>query len=482
MKKQAKALAVLSTAMFMAAVTPAFLNPVPYSYAKSAGWTEENGNWYYYDSYGEPLTDTWKKLDNDWYYLDSDGIRAVSTQIDEYYVDEDGKRVSMKWVSVDNEDYWDDNNAPEKLHYYYGKDGKALTSRWASIGGNWYYFNEDGIMETGSITVDGYNYYLGEDGIRKTGWVLLEDETDEPEYNESWYYFDNSGKRIENEVDKKINGNYYTFVDGRMQTGWYKLPASETISQEQKSEQETEAPQTASPSEAQPAAEDASSPQASVAAAYAPAASHHMEGYQYYDEDGKRASGWREIEGVEGISEEAELYHFYFKNGKPHYAKKGLELFTIDSKKYAFNDRGEMQTGKKVVNLEDGSTANFYFDENGVMKTGKQAIMDEDTGETQNWYFHTDGSRKGQGYSGIKDNVLYVSGLRQEADRDLRFAPAQFDGVHYLVNSNGVVQKASSSSKSSAMPELGKGFKDFKDENDTVWTVSTEGVIQELHN
>ena len=117
MKKQAKALAVLSTAMFMAAVTPAFLNPVPYSYAKSAGWTEENGNWYYYDSYGEPLTDTWKKLDNDWYYLDSDGIRAVSTQIDEYYVDEDGKRVSMKWVSVDMVEYWDDLYAPEKLHY-----------------------------------------------------------------------------------------------------------------------------------------------------------------------------------------------------------------------------------------------------------------------------------------------------------------------------------------------------------------------------
>ena len=30
------------------------------------------------------------------------------------------------------------------------------------------------------------------------------------------------------------------------------------------------------------------------------------------------------------------------------------------------------------------------------MKTGKQVIFDEDLGETQNWYFHTDGSRKGQ--------------------------------------------------------------------------------------
>ena len=75
----------------------------------------------------------------------------------------------MKWVSVENEDFWDEDDAPEFLYYYYGRDGKALTSRWASINGSWYYFNEDGIMQTGSITVDGYNYYLGEDGSRKTG-------------------------------------------------------------------------------------------------------------------------------------------------------------------------------------------------------------------------------------------------------------------------------------------------------------------------
>ena len=335
----------------------------------------------------------------------------------------------------------------------YLADGKALTSKWASINGQWYYFNEDSIMQTGSITVDGFNYYLGEDGSRKTGWVLLEDETDDPEYLESWFFFDNTGKRVENEIDKKINGDYYTFVDGRMQTGWFKLPASETASGENAAE--------ATPSEATPA-------QTEVTVA----------GYQYYDEDGKRADGWRTIEGVEGISEEAELYRFYFKKGQPYHAEKGLELFTIDSRKYAFNTKGEMQTGKQVVNIDNGSIANFYFDEEGVMKTGKQSIYDEDLGEVQNWYFHTDGSRKGQGYHGIKDNVLYVYGLRQEADKDLRFAPVTLDDKQYLVNANGTVQKAGSSSKSTAKPELGNGFKDFKDENDKIWTVNTEGVIQ----
>lgn len=452
MKKQTKVLAVLSTAILMAAAAPAFISTTSTVFAKSAGWTEENGNWRYYDSYGDAVTDTWKKSGDDWYYLDSDGNRAADMQIDEYYVGKDGKRVSNKWINLENEDFWNEEDAQEYLYYYYGRDGKALTSKWASIDKQWYYFNEDSIMETGSISIDGFNYHLGEDGSRKTGWVILEDESDDPELVESWYYFDSTGKRIENEVDKKISGEYYTFVDGRMQTGWYKLAAA--------GNKENEAAN-ATPSDAAPAQTEAT-----------------VAGYQYYDEDGKRANGWRTIEGVEGVSEEAELYRFYFKNGRPHHALKGLELFTVDSKKYSFNTKGEMQTGKKVVNLEGGSIANFYFDGDGVMKTGKQVIYDEDSGETQNWYFHTDGSKKGQGLHGIKDNVLYIYGLRQEADKDLRFSPVTLENKQYLINTNGTVQKAGASAKSVSRPELGSGFKDFKDENDKIWTVNAQGVIQ----
>ena len=47
-----------------------------------------------------------------------------------------------------NEDFWNEEDAQEYLYYYYGRDGKALTSKWASINGQWYYFNEDSIMQT----------------------------------------------------------------------------------------------------------------------------------------------------------------------------------------------------------------------------------------------------------------------------------------------------------------------------------------------
>lgn len=322
-------------------------------------------------------------------------------------------------------------------------------------------------METGSIQVDGYNYYLGEDGSRKTGWVLLEEETDDPEDLNAWYYFDSNGRRIENEIDKKIDGSYYTFEEGKMQTGWYKLPVTTENTAASDNTQAEDSAETATASQATAADQEDNSVSLPT-----------ISGYKYYDEDGKRASGWRTIEGVENISEDGEYFRFYFKNGAPYYGKEDLEIFTIDSKKYAFNTAGEMQTGKQSIKLSDGTAANYYFDEEGIMKTGKQTIYDEDLGETQNWLFHAEGSKKGQGYHGIKDNTLYVNGLRQEADKDLRFAPVSLDDTRYLVNVNGAVQKAGSTSKSASRPELGSGYKDFKDENDMIWTVNTEGIIQ----
>ena len=137
-----------------------------------------------------------------------------------------------------------------------------------------------------------------------------------------------------------------------------------------------------------------------------------------------------------------------------------------------------MQTGKQSIKLSDGTAANYYFDEEGIMKTGKQTIYDEDLGETQNWLFHAEGSKKGQGYHGERDNQVYVNGLLKKADPELRYEPVSTGEKRYLVNTSGTIQKATSSSSSASRPELGKGFKDIKDSNDTVWTVDTSGIIQ----
>ncbi len=438
MKKETKVLAVLSATALMAMVSPLFGT----GYANTAyaqektGWVEESaGDWKYYDSDGYMLTDSWKKHGDDWYYLNEEGSVAISEKVDEYYVDETGKRVSNTWLSEDNEEDWS-NGAPDTYWYYYGKNGKMVSSDWASIDGNWYYFDDEGHMMTGLNTIEDHTYYFGEDGARKSGWFYLEETDDSLDREFSWFYFDSKGKMLVDELDKKIDGAYYTFVDGRMQTGWVLT-------------------------------DEAAKTEGSAS------------GYQYYDENGKRASGWYQIEGITDISEEGEIYSFYFKNGKPYFAEKGVQIFTVNSKKYAFNERGEMQTGLKVVTRDDETTGNYYFGEDGSMRTGKQTIYDEESGENQVWYFHTDGSNKGMGYHGIRDNVLYVNGLRQEADADLRLAPAEFNEKQYLINTNGVIQKASSTSTSKSRPDLGKGFKDFEDLNEKIWTVDTQGIIQE---
>ncbi len=102
-----------------------------------------------------------------------------------------------------------------------------------------------------------------------------------------------------------------------------------------------------------------------------------------------------------------------------------------------------MQTGLQTIALEDGSSAIYYFGTDGVMKTGKQTIFSEEEGINQTWY-----------------------------------APVSFDGKSYLVSTAGTIQKATGSSKSSVRPELGSGFRDFKDLSEFVWTVDVNGIIQ----
>ncbi len=474
MKRPIAMMAVLSTAAMITAATPSLFPAAPAAnvFAADTGWVDENGTWRYLDSDGYYVTDTWKKKENDMYFLDEEGEIATEMMInDEYYVNEEGKRVANQWVSFENEDDVDSPDAPENYWYYFGRDGRSVKSKWHKIENKWYYFDSEGRMLTGKQRIDDSTYYLGEenDGARKTGWISLEEENDDPDESSFWYFFDNNGRMVENQVDRKIDGSYYTFEDGRMQTGWYKLPL-----QTQEAAEQTEA---AEENGAEGGAELTQEADLTGSTQVAPREGT-IHGYQYYGEDGKRASGWLEIEGAKGISEEGELHRFYFRSGKPVAAETGIQTFYIDSKKYAFNEKGELQTGKQIITLENGETANAYFGTDGSMKTGKQTIFNEDTGENETWYFHADGEQKGQGFHGIRDNVIYYYGLRQAASTDVRFAPVEFDGVSYLVNTSGTIQKAPSFSKSSVKPELGNGFKDITDENGSVWTVDVNGVIQ----
>lgn len=449
MRNQAKFMAVLSAAALMAAAAPNMMNPygIHTALAAEKGWSEEDGSWHFYDDDGYKESSTWKKKDGDWFYLDESGEIAVNQRIDEYYVNEEGRMIKNQWVSADGEEEYDTPDSPNMANWhYYGKDGKIITSKWMTLGEKTYYFDEDGQMMTGLVEIDGSSYYLGDenDGSRKTGWILLEDMTHDTDDEDSWCYFDENGKMVTYQLDRKIDGNYYTFIDGKMQTGWLNLVDAGFVSADENEKTD-------------------------------------MSNFRFYDENngGKRAAAWYTMEGAPGISEEGDEYTFYFKDGEAfHASKPGLELFTINSEKYCFNEKGEMQTGLQTISIGEDATATYYFNENGVMMTGKQTIYNKDSEENQVWFFTTKGSSKGQGYHGERDNQVYVNGLLQKADPELRYMPVSIGEKQYLVNTSGNIQKASSSNTSSAKPELGKGFKDLKDTNDKIWTVDSSGIIQ----
>ncbi len=469
MKKSIKWTAVVSTAAFMTAMMPFMTAPV---LAQSAGWVQEDGTWRYYDADGYVLTDSWKKNNEYWFYLDENGDLTLNAQVDEYYVDSDGKRVADQWVAIANEDYWDEETDSEFYWFYYGSNGKMVVSKFKSIDGKTYYFDEEGRMATGLRNIDGSYYYFGDltNGAMRKGWVQLDADSSDMDEASAWSYFGSDGKRIENQVDKRINDAYYTFEDGKMVTGWYKLPqpAKETPSQD------TDTEEVSSSEVSENDAAETSEVDAAEAAKKGTAA-----GYQYYDESGKRAAGWMNITGIPGLSTEDEIYRFYFKSGVPYYAENGIQVFNIGSDRYAFNTKGEMQTGLQKVTLADGSTANYYFDTNGSMRTGRLTIFDEESGMNQSWFFQTEGSQKGQGFHGIRSSVIYDHGLRLEAEPDLHYAPVTFEGQKYLVNASGTIQKAAASSKSASRPELGDGYRDVRDSNDIIWTVDTNGIVQQ---
>ena len=454
MRKQTAFMAVLSAAAIMAAAAPMTKTDkgIYTAYAAQKGWTEEEGVFVYYDEDGYKETNTWKKRDNEWYYLDDDGRPAVSQRVDEFYVNENGVMVKNQWVAADADEEYDSPDSPSSGNWnYFGKDGKLVCSKWMTIGENTYYFDDEGTMVTGLLELDGETYYLGDenDGARKTGWILLEEMTHDTDDEDLWCYFDTNGKMVMNQMDRKIEGEYYTFIDGKMQTGWVNVAEASFLASE----------------------EAASGSEASAVS---------IGDFRYYDKEnkGRRASGWYTIEGAPGISDEDETFTFYFRNGEAQHAKNGLEIATINSERYCFNERGEMQTGLQTLTSENGTPAVYYFNDEGIMQTGKQTIYDEELEENQTWFFQTKGSVKGQGYHGVKDNQVYVNGLLQKADPELRYMPVSIGEKKYLVNTSGAIQKASSSSTSAARPELGKGFKDIKDSNETVWTVDSSGIIQ----
>lgn len=406
MKKKALLIAALTLAMSVGCAVTSL----------AAGWSMENGSWVYLDSNGDKVYNEWRRgADNQWRYLDGYGQMAINSWIDEeYYVDANGIMVTGGWQQLD---VTPEGDTADVHWYYFQSNGKIVTDKWMKIGGKWYHFDTEGIMETGWVDDD--MYFCGDDGAALTGWQKLYppydvDVWDDPFADADgkvWYYFNTSGKKYvptdgKEYTEKRIDGTYYCFDStGIMQTGWVPYDPTGT----------------------------------------------GIAGYRFYGSNGACVTGWYTAEPPAGLESdyENEVDWFYFsKNGEP---KVGPAVGTasvsdfvrINGKTYLFNDKGNPVYGLQKVQESNGEYTAYYFNESDRTAAKGKIKIEESDGVTSTFYF----ASSGRGYTGVYSGSLYYMGKLQTASEGIRYEPILVDGKSYLVNEAGRVTKSTSGVK-----------------------------------
>ena len=481
MRKQTKLVAVLSAASLLA------IGASMTAFAATPHWDQEDGEWVYLDRNGDKVAGEWKKSNGQWYYLDDDGYMAKDMLVEyndnRYYVDANGVKVTNAWVSMDNDDYLDDEDVSTVWFYFdgngkavgYGKDQgaiKKINYGDGSVSG-YFIFNTDGVMLSGWQEWDGNTYYLGDEnqGWALTGWQYLDtddelfdggDEDGDPYEDEEWFYFDSKGKAQKNK-NKQIGGRWYAFdSNGVMLDLWVYGDGT-------------------------PSAISNSNGSSSMAEATGDAAA------RYHEED----NGWRDKNWVLAYANtdyddyDEDMYWFYLNNkGVPTVADenagKGTDYSdnidgdtvrtvvakSIKNKTYIFDDAGRMRTGLfGLTDVKKGSSSMdngyYYFTEEegsteGQMVTNKKMSIELD-GEEKSYYFSKTGKAytntvisgslygtngamvtdfgDGSSYQMVAlSDILGDNGYFTEKGKSTKYVAAE--DTYVLINGNGKIKKS----------------------------------------
>ena len=189
------------------------------------GWNKEYDNLYYYGDDYVAVENDLITIDNKKYYFEYNNLvcsRVFAYKGALYHSNANGEVTLINidgqtgWKYFDNLKYSDKN---EYSYYYYVENGVVIQNQFKIINGKKYYFYANGIMATGTFTVDDKSYLAADSGSiveNVKGWYHLKSNK-----VYSWYYF-NSNSDLE--VSKFLtfgNKTYYLDYDGRMQTGFF---------------------------------------------------------------------------------------------------------------------------------------------------------------------------------------------------------------------------------------------------------------------
>lgn len=371
--------------------------------SSNEGWVNKNGIWSYLDKDGDAVESVWKtNVDGTLYfYLDENGEMATSSLIEDgdylYYVNANGVQERNHWELIE-----DDNE--EERWYYFDSKGRAVKSCKKVIDGKTYYFDEDGKMLYGWVSVgtdsnaamvDNYltgDIYLGDNMTgwrRENQWFKETNLEDISDLDYIWFYFKSNGHK-ETENRTRIDGVDYMFsANGEMIENRFV----------------------------------------------------DYNGAKYFVSDNGSVYKNRWIWNVDEESEDG-YWYYATKNGK-------LLVNTIEkinNKTYMFDENGRMITGfvgsitSSNADILDLSSKDFvdnnysYYTENG------NRIVDSNIEvELEDGIFTFGFDKKGIALNGKVNNRLYINGILQKAiDEKYAFVNG------YIVNTSGKVMSGKS--------------------------------------
>lgn len=424
-------------------------------------YTDENGKSHdgiiRADENGYLIIDDWyQNQDGSWNYYKKDFIRAEDEVVEkygkQYYLDSDGILVTDSQLTIGGQLYQADASgaitliqASAKEHWvktngkwYLFVDNKLVKDKFYLYKGDYYYFDNNGEMQTGSFdTEDGKAYIADSNGIviytPTEGWNKTKD-------GKTWCYYkkDSDGNLylLRGEFLSYSGSKYYLDGNGVMATGvfeareddgYYYYFANNSGEIQQKSDW------------------------------------IHHEGEWYYSKDGKLyADGVKTIGGKKyyfmynATMLSGYLTETYHDGSETHYMtndsgviqetndwvkydgawyfwrdgdilKNGI--YDIWGKKYYFNYDGEMQVGR--IEVHDSNTL-YLTDSSG-------ALINTPEWNTykNNWYYmNADGSVRKNEFIKYGNDLYYVDSEGKMVTGDF-----YFNGNSYHTDSDGVILK-----------------------------------------
>ena len=373
-----------------------------------SGLQQINKKWYYFSSTTPGLIVTGRnKIGDDYYFFDLNtgeaisgwsvytatsgnvyrvyydpdtftsvkGLREIAGKL--YYFNDNGYVATGK-ISIGDSTYHFDTvtGVGTKLEGTTAPGKAANAATWGTINGHKCYYNYSGQPSTGLIVIDKELYFFNDSGEMQTGWQTVGDKT---------YYFDikEDGTAAALSGPQEIGGESYYF-----NTSNYELLTG----------------------------------------------IHKMDGItHYYDDDGKKVTGWIVI----GNS------HYYLDEAKG--ILTGLQ--TIDGNVYWLGDSGARATGVQSVTDADGNEMTCLFDVDGVMvkglytdASGQKYYYDKETGARQTGTMILDNAEyyfdptSGAAATGLKD----IDGVYRYYDLETKqrvFGFQKFNGkIYYLTD------------------------------------------------